>query len=355
MQEKTLFIDRDGTLIHEPMDNFQIDSLEKLVFEPHVISVLKDLIQRNFKLVMVTNQDGLYTRGFSYDSFILPHKFMLDTFFSQGVYFHDILVCPHFVSDNCDCRKPKTGLVQYWISNNLLDKKNSYVIGDRLTDLEFAKNIDINGILYNQKTMNWLHIQNILSSQDRSSEICRITKETRVVIKLWLDRSQNSIIHTGIKFFDHMLDQIAVHANITMHINVDGDFDINDHHIIEDTGIVLGKSILKSLRNKHGIGRFGFYVPMDESSSYCLLDLSGRPYLKFLGNFGHQYVNDFSTCMVEHFFRSLSVSMKSTIHLVSTGNDDHHQIESLFKAFGRSLRQAIVIEGNQLPSSKGIL
>ncbi|CAL4042126.1 Histidine biosynthesis bifunctional protein HisB [Buchnera aphidicola (Phyllaphis fagi)] len=355
MQEKILFIDRDGTLIQEPSDNFQVDQMDKLVFEPCVITVLKKLIQLNFKLVMVSNQDGLYTSSFPYSSFITPHKFMLDIFFSQGIVFDYILICPHLYTDCCDCRKPNTGLLTSWIVHNTLDKKNSYVIGDRITDIQLAKKIGIQGILYKRNKLNWDDIYNILYNGNRYIKVFRNTQETKIIIELWLDKSGHNKINTGINFFNHMLEQIAIHANIKMNIHVDGDINVDDHHIIEDTGIVLGNAILKSLGNKLGIHRFGFHVPMDESSGYCLLDLSGRSYLKFIGKFNYQFVGDFSTNMVEHFFQSLSFSMKSTIHLISTGTNDHHQIESLFKAFGRSLKQAINITGVSLPTSKGML
>ncbi|QCI25878.1 bifunctional histidinol-phosphatase/imidazoleglycerol-phosphate dehydratase HisB [Buchnera aphidicola] len=355
MQEKILFIDRDGTLIHEPTDNFQVDHMNKLIFEPHVVIILRKFILLNFKLVMVTNQDGLYTKIFPYRAFIDPHKFMVDLFVSQGIYFEYILICPHFARDNCSCRKPKTELVYPWIQNKNLDKNNSYFIGDRITDIELAKKMGITGILYNQKSMNWNDIYNIITKNNRHFQSIRNTKETKIKMDIWLDKSGMNIIRTGIDFFDHMLEQIAIHSNILIHLSVNGDLLVDDHHVIEDTGIVLGKTILKCLGNKIGMNRFGFYVPMDESSSYCLIDLSGRPYLKFVSKFSRQFVGDLNTDMIEHFFRSLSYSMKSTIHLVSMGTNDHHKIESLFKAFGRALKQAVSISGNTLPTSKGIL
>ncbi|QCI27084.1 bifunctional histidinol-phosphatase/imidazoleglycerol-phosphate dehydratase HisB [Buchnera aphidicola] len=355
MQEKILFIDRDGTLIHEPTDNLQVDKIEKLIFEPFVILTLKKLIALNFKLVMVTNQDGLYTETFSYNSFIVPHKCMVDVFYSQGIFFEHILICPHFLKDNCNCRKPKTELVDSWIIRNSLDKKNSYVIGDRETDLELANNMGISGILYNKYYTNWNHIYNIIAKKNRYFKKIRNTLETKIKVELWLDQVGKNTINTGIYFFNHMLDQIAIHSNIVMNIFVKGDIEVDDHHIIEDTGIVLGHVILKCLGNKLGINRFGFHVPMDESSAYCLLDFSGRSYLKFISKFNRQFVGDFNTDMVEHFFRSLSYSMKSTIHLISMGLNDHHKIEALFKSFGKALGKAIKISSNILPTSKGIL
>ncbi|CAL4318662.1 bifunctional histidinol-phosphatase/imidazoleglycerol-phosphate dehydratase HisB [Buchnera aphidicola] len=355
MQEKILFVDRDGTLIHEPTDNFQIDSINKLTFEPFVILILRKLIKLNFKLVLVSNQDDLYTKKFPYESFFVPHKCMIDTFESQGIYFQNILICPHNINDGCNCRKPYVELVMPWLKNNILDKDHSYVIGDRETDLELANRMGIHGILYNQKSMNWRNIYDIISKNDRYAKIIRNTKETKITLELWLNKSGISKIDTGIYFFDHMLEQICIHGNIVMNLTVLGDLDIDDHHTIEDIGIVLGNALLKCLGSKIGIERFGFYVPMDESCAYCLLDISGRPYLKFQSTFYYQYVGNFSTNMVEHFFRSLSYSMNSTIHIFSTGKNDHHQIESIFKAFGRSLKKAVNVTGNVLPTSKGIL
>lgn len=355
VQEKILFIDRDGTLIDEPKDNFQVDKIEKLFFEPNVIFFLKKIVNLGFKLVLITNQDGLYTENFSYKSFILPHKFMIDIFLSQGIYFDHILICPHILNDCCECRKPKIELVMPWLKRNLVDKNESYVIGDRETDLELAKNMGIRGILYDKTSSNWEYIYNVLSKKNRNIIIIRNTKETKVKVELCFDAIGVNNINTGISFFNHMLEQIAIHSNILMNINVSGDLEIDDHHTIEDTGIALGHAILKCLGNKIGISRFGFHVPMDESASYCLLDFSGRSYLKFIGKFSNQFIGDFSTDMIEHFFRSLAYSMKSTIHLISIGSNDHHKIESLFKAFGRSLKKAIRISGQSLPTSKGIL
>ncbi|CAL4318634.1 Histidine biosynthesis bifunctional protein HisB [Buchnera aphidicola (Pterocallis alni)] len=355
MKKKILFIDRDGTLIHEPCDNLQVDNIGKLMFEPFVIIVLKKLIELGFTLVMVSNQDGLYTKNFSYSSFIIPHKCMVDVFTSQGIVFEYILICPHYPEDNCSCRKPNIDLVIPWIMNNDFDKKNSYFIGDRETDVELANKMGIQGILYGKNGVNWNKIQDIVSKKYRFTHKIRRSKETDIKVSLWLDKTGKSVINTGISFFDHMLEQIAIHANILMHIHVAGDIHIDDHHTVEDTGIVLGNAILKCLGNKLGINRFGFYVPMDESAAYCLLDFSGRSYLKFIGTFKNQFIGDFSTDMVEHFFRSLSFSMYSTVHIVSTGYNDHHKIESIFKAFGRALKSAVYCEGNVLPTSKGIL
>ncbi|QCI21990.1 bifunctional histidinol-phosphatase/imidazoleglycerol-phosphate dehydratase HisB [Buchnera aphidicola] len=353
MKNKLLFIDRDGTLINEPIDTFQVDSITKLVFKKNVISSLRKLIKFNYKLIIVTNQDGLGSKTFPLKNFNIPHFFMLDIFRSEGILFDDILICPHLINDNCECRKPKIKMVKPWLSK--IDKKRSYVIGDRNTDMILAKNIDIKGIQYKENKFNWIDITNQIIKYNRYAEIVRKTKETEVHIQVFLDSEENSKINTGIKFFDHMLEQLSVHSGIYMNIFAIGDIHIDDHHTIEDVGITLGEVLLKALGNKNGLGRFGFYVPMDESKSSCILDISNRPYLKFQAKFNYKMVGDLNTNMIEHFFYSLSYSMKITLHLYAEGKNDHHCIESLFKAFGCTLRQAIKIKGNKLPTSKGFL
>lgn len=352
---KVLFIDRDGTIISEPAVNFQVDSIKKLVFEPNVIISLSQLQQHGYKLVMVSNQDGLGTETFTKDAFDKVHNFMMQIINSQGVFFEEILICPHYLKDHCDCRKPKVGLVKHWLQNNLLDKSHSYVIGDRITDMELANNMNIFGLHYQKNLLNWEKITKKLTKKNRYAVIERSTKETEIKLKLWLDSTKESKIKTGISFFDHMLYQICIHGNFCMHLSVIGDLDVDDHHTVEDTALVLGKALLKALGNKNGIGRFGFLLPMDDALAYCALDLSGRPYLKYQAKFNYQYIGKLNTQMIEHFFRSLSSSMLSTLHLRVQGKNDHHRAESLFKSFGRTLRQAIHAEGQNIPSSKGIL
>ncbi len=280
---------------------------------------------------------------------------MMQILTSQGVRFDDILICPHLPADNCDCRKPKTKLVEAWLAEGALDKANSYVIGDRATDIELAQNMGIQGLRYSQDGLDWNAICQKLTQRDRYAKVNRNTKETQIEIEVWLDREGGSKINTGVGFFDHMLDQIATHGGLRMNVEVKGDLYIDDHHTVEDTGLALGEALLKALGDKRGIGRFGFVLPMDECLARCALDISGRPHLEFKAEFNYQRVGDLSTEMVEHFFRSLSYSMASTLHLKTKGKNDHHRVESLFKAFGRTLRQAIRVEGNTLPSSKGVL
>lgn len=353
MQQKILFIDRDGTLIDEPTDNFQVDEINKIVFKKHVISSLYKLMNLGYKFIMVTNQDGLGTQSFPLEKFNKPHLFLLNIFRSEGIIFEDILICPHFEYDRCECRKPKIQLLKKWM--NKIETKRSYVIGDRKTDMDLAKNIKLQGIQYIENDCDWTHIVEQIAQKNRYAEIFRNTKETSIHIKVWLDSNHTSNIKTGINFFNHMLEQLSMHSGISMYIRAHGDLQVDDHHTVEDVGITLGQALLQALENKNGISRFGFVLPMDESIAKCVIDLSNRAYLNFHGCFRYQTVGDLSTDMVEHFFYSLCQSMKITLHLSFTGHNDHHCVESLFKAFGKTLRQAIKIEGEILPSSKGIL
>ncbi|HFK2134147.1 TPA: bifunctional histidinol-phosphatase/imidazoleglycerol-phosphate dehydratase HisB [Proteus mirabilis] len=355
MSQKILFIDRDGTLITEPPTDHQVDSLNKLAFENGVIPALLNLQQAGYKLIMITNQDGLGTDSFPQADFEPPHNLMMQVFSSQGIVFDEVLICPHKPEDNCPCRKPETGLVTQYLVESALDKTNSYVIGDRQTDLQLAENMGINGLRYNANELSWSAISELLTKKDRYSHVERKTKETQIAIDIWLDREGESQISTGVGFFDHMLDQIATHGGFRMNINVQGDLVIDDHHTVEDTGLALGEALREALGNKRGIARFGFTLPMDESLASCALDISGRPHLEYKAEFKYQRVGDLSTEMIEHFFRSLSYTMGCTLHLKSKGKNDHHKAESLFKVFGRTLRQAIRVEGNTLPSSKGVL
>ena len=370
--QKYLFIDRDGTLIDEPQPSEQVDSYELLKFEPGVISALKSLAAAGFRLVIVTNQDGLGTPSLPEASFKGPNDLMLSIFGSEGVTFDEVLICPHFPHENCSCRKPKTGLVLDYLKPGVMDPENSYFIGDRESDVAMGQNMGIKSIRYDREANNWQKIAESILSKPRTAEIVRNTRETKITVSVDLDHPGKRDIHTGIGFFDHMLDQIASHGNFSLSLRCDGDLEVDEHHTVEDVGIALGEALKKALGDKRGIGRFGFALAMDEVAAKieglpedsitnhevaCALDISGRPYAVFTcdAEFQREMVGGLPTEMVPHFFHSLACAMGLTLHLSVTSGNTHHQVEALFKGFGRALRPALRREGNDLPSTKGVL
>ena len=366
--KKYLFIDRDGTLIAEPEDE-QVDSCDKVVFEPFVIPSLLKLQDAGFSFVMVSNQDGLGTPSFPLETFNPAHRLIVDTLESQGISFEQILICPHKSEDHCNCRKPATGLVMPYLRDTTWDREHSYFIGDRDSDVAMGHNMGITPLRYDRKTLNWSAIASKLCGRHRCAVVERNTKETQIRISVDLDDASHSHFNTGMGFFDHMLDQIATHGGISIEADVKGDLNVDEHHSIEDTGIALGQALLQSLGDKRGIGRFGFVLPMDEVYAAVFsdnlndegvtvaLDISGRPHCEFSfdGEFSRDKVGEMPAQMVPHFFESLAVAMGLTLHMQVSSGNCHHQIEALFKAFGRALRTALARHGNELPSSKGKL
>ena len=354
MSMSVLFVDRDGTLIEEPPDH-QVDSLQKVRFLPGVFAALTDLRARGYRLVMVTNQDGLGTSAFPRAAFEVPHQFVLDTLASQGIQFEAVFVCPHFSSQQCECRKPKTGLVEDYVRNGV-DLASSAMIGDRDTDLEFARNLGVRGLRVRtdgDATETWPAVVRELSV--RTAHIHRKTRETDIDVSVNLDATAPIQITTGIGFFDHMLEQLAKHGGFSLQLACRGDLQIDEHHTVEDCALALGEALRRALGTKAGIGRYGFLLPMDEALAQVAIDLSGRAYAQFSGKFNRELVGGLPTELIPHFFRSLADSLGAAINITVTGENSHHMIEGCFKGVGRALRQGIRREGDELPSTKGVL
>ncbi len=353
--KKILFIDRDGTLIAEPVDQ-QIDRLDKFALEPGLIPALLRLRDAGYKFVMVTNQDGLGTPSFREEEFKPLQKLLLDILSSQGVEFEAVRVCPHTVADRCDCRKPKTGLLTDYVRATDWARESSAVIGDRETDVQLAQNLGIRGLRYDRQALGWAEIARLLVDAPRRATIVRNTKETKITVSVDLDQVAPTQLDTGIGFFDHMLEQIAKNASIGLTIKCDGDLEIDEHHTVEDVGIALGTALKQALGDKRGVGRYGFVLPMDEAQAQVALDLSGRAYFVFKGKFPRELVGELPTELVPHFFRSLSDALAATLQMSVKGDNTHHMVETLFKGFGRALRPAIARgAGSEIPSTKGVL
>jgi imidazoleglycerol-phosphate dehydratase/histidinol-phosphatase len=373
--KKVLFIDRDGTLITEPVVDEQVDSLEKLEFIPGVFRAM-NLIAGNldFELVIITNQDGLGTESFPEENFWPAQNKMLKAFENEGVNFTDVLIDRTFPDENAFTRKPQTGLLKDFIEGDY-DMKNSYVIGDRLSDIELAKNLGARGILLSEKitpvelddarlmdfcclhTSDWMKIYEFLKAGARSANVQRITSETQITVELDLDSGKSSRINTGLGFFDHMLDQIARHAGIALNVEVKGDLNVDEHHTIEDTALALGEAFLSALGDKRGIERYGFALPMDDCMAQVLIDFGGRPWLVWETEFRREMVGDVPTEMFMHFFKSFSDTAKCNLNIKAEGANEHHKIEAIFKAFARAIRMAIRrdVFNDGLPSTKGVL
>ena len=377
--KKVLFIDRDGTLAIEPPVDYQLDSFEKLEFYPKVFQYLGKIAKElDFELVMVTNQDGLGTPSFPEATFWPVHNFLMKTFEKEGIVFTEQIIDRTFARDNAPTRKPNTGLLTHYFSESY-DLENSFVIGDRVTDIELAKNLGAKGIFINNdniegtdeltvtkdelenyialETQDWSAIYEFLKAKDRTGSISRNTNETKIQIDLNLDGTGKSDISTGISFFDHMLDQIARHGQLDLVVNVIGDLEVDEHHTIEDTAIALGEVFAKTLGNKLGIERYGFYLPMDDCLSQVAIDFGGRNWLVWEANFKREMVGKMPTEMFFHFFKSFTDGAKCNLNIKAEGTNEHHKIESIFKAFAKAIKMAVKrdVEKMILPSTKGVL
>ncbi len=373
--KKVLIIDRDGTLIVEPPIDYQVDSLEKLEFRAGAITAMSRIAQLDFELVMASNQDGLGTESFPTETFEGAQNKMLDTLRGEGVIFDDILIDPSMPEENSPCRKPGIGMFGNYISGEY-DLAASYVIGDRMTDVQLAKNLGAKAIYLAPKevgvaqlsqaglgdvcalvTEDWAEIYTFLRLGERRVTVVRNTSETKISLTLDLDGALSSKISTGLNFFDHMLDQIVHHAGVSLQLEVDGDLHVDEHHTMEDVAIALGDALRQALGSKRGIGRYGFALPMDECRAMALIDFGGRIDLDWQVKFEREMIGDTPTEMFSHFFKSFASAAQCNLHLSGVGENEHHKIEGVFKAFARAIRAAISRQGFgfELPSSKGIL
>ena len=355
--KRILFIDRDGTLIEEPADE-QIDSFGKLKFVRGVFRNLHFIREHtDFEFVMVSNQDGLGTEAFPEDTFWPVDNFILQTLEGEGITFDEILIDPHFPEDNAPTRKPNTGLVEKYMKNPDYDIANSYVIGDRETDRQFAKNIGCQSLILSDEGITWDKIAELLFAGERTAEVKRTTKETDIYIKVGLDGTGRCDISTGLGFFDHMLEQIGKHGSIDLTIHTKGDLEVDEHHTIEDTALALGECILKALGDKRGIERYGYSLPMDDCLCSVALDFGGRPWLVWDAEFHREKIGEMPTEMFLHFFKSLSDAARMNLNIKAEGENEHHKIEGIFKALARSLKMAVRrdIYHYELPSTKGML
>jgi len=362
--KKVLFIDRDGTLVIEPPIDYQLDSLEKLEFYPAVFQWLSRIKKElDYELVMVTNQDGLGTQSFPEETFWPAQNKIIQAFANEGISFQEILIDRSFPADNAPTRKPRTGLLTPYIYGNY-DLVNSYVIGDRITDIELAQNLGAQGIFIGKDnttnavltTLDWQEIYQYLKNQPRIGTIQRVTKETTISIAINLDGNGKNTIQTGIGFFDHMLEQIAKHGQINLDIQVKGDLEIDEHHTIEDVGLALGEAFAQALGSKKGIQRYGYLLPMDDCLAQVAIDFGGRPWLVWEALFQREMIGNMPTEMFSHFFKSFSDTAKCNLNIKAEGKNEHHKIEAIFKAFAKAIKMAIQPTNDySIPSTKGIL
>jgi imidazoleglycerol-phosphate dehydratase/histidinol-phosphatase len=352
---KVLFVDRDGTLVEEPHDE-QVDALDKIRFLPGVFAAMAQLRDAGYRFAMVTNQDGLGTASFPTEAFEVPHRFILDAFSSQGIEFDAVFVCPHRPADGCACRKPRTLLVDDWVRERGVDLAASAVIGDRDTDLAFARNLGVRGLRvrrHGDAGETWPAVAREVLA--RRAEVRRVTRETGIVVRVDLDATEPLRASTGIGFLDHMIEQLGKHGGFALELDCRGDLHVDEHHTVEDCALAIGEALRRALGDKRGIARYGFLLPMDEARAQVAIDLSGRAYAVFEGRFGREQVGTLPTELVPHFFRSLADSLGAALHVSVTGDNTHHMIEACFKGVGRALRQALRRESTDLPTTKGML
>lgn len=378
--KKVLFIDRDGTLIKEAPPTYQIDSWEKLQFYPYAFTYMQKIASElDYELVMVSNQDGLGTNSFPEDQFIPIHQHILSSFEGEGVHFKAVHIDRSHPGENLPTRKPGIGMLLEYLDQEQYDITHSFVIGDRMTDVQLAKNLGCKAIWLNQdpslgagevndavaalrevvalETTEWKQIYEYLKLGERVVQHTRATSETQILVELNLDGSGKAHIHTGIGFFDHMLDQIARHGMIDLKVEAKGDLHIDEHHTIEDTGITLGEAFARALGNKRGIERYGFALPMDEAEAKVLIDFGGRNWIVWNASFSREKIGDMPTEMFFHFFKSFSDAAKCNLNIECRGENEHHKIEAIFKAFAKAIKMAVKRDAmsNQLPSTKGVL
>lgn len=374
MKKKVLFIDRDGTLVIEPPTDYQLDAFEKLEFYPKVFHNLFFIRQKlDFEFVMVSNQDGLGTESFPENTFFPVHNLIMKTFENEGIVFDNVCIDRSMPEENAPTRKPRTGMLTQYLNNEQYDMTNSYVIGDRITDVELAYNLGCKAILLQPDnsqvkgtklekccllaTTDWDRIAEFLFAGERIAEVKRTTKETDIYIKINLDGKGETSIQTGLGFFDHMLEQIGKHGNLDLTIHTQGDLNVDEHHTIEDTAIALGECLYQALGNKRGIERYGYCLPMDDCLCQVALDFGGRSWLNWDAKFKREKIGDMPTEMFFHFFKSLSDAAHMNLSIKAEGENEHHKIEGIFKALARSIKMAVRrdIYHYEIPSSKGLL